>query len=213
MTLARIGHIGWALCAVWAGVLVAWAIVEPDPYAGGWRLVLELAFLGRLVSVADGTANGFSNTYLLVQTGLQDVILFLVAYPVVVLAHEGSVRRGGWFGRRLQGLRHTAELHRRWVEPLGAIGLWAFVFFPFWSTGVMVGGIVGYLIGLPTRTVFVSVLTGHVISVVSLIWFFDLMASLAERLDGNARMAPWIVLAVLFVGMFLYQRVRAWRQT
>ena len=73
VSLTRIGHLGWALFAVWSAVLVVWGIVDPDPYASGWRLVVELAFLGRLVNIADGTAAGFSNVYLLIQSGVQDI--------------------------------------------------------------------------------------------------------------------------------------------
>ena len=209
MRLARIGHIGWALFAVWSIVLVGWAIVEPDPYADGWRLVLELAFLGRLVNIADGTAAGFSNAYLLVQSGVQDIILLLILYPVAIAAHEGSVRRGGLIGRGLATLRRTAERQAPVVEPLGVVGLWIFVFFPFWSTGALVGGVVGHLIGMRTQVVFLSVFSGHVLSVVSMIWFFDFMSELAAAIDsGFGRFAPWIVLALLFGGMVLYRWAR-----
>ena len=209
MSLTRIGHLGWALFAVWSAVLVVWGIVDPDPYASGWRLVVELAFLGRLVNIADGTAAGFSNVYLLIQSGVQDIVLLLVSYPVVIAAHEGSLKRGGFFGRRIDALRRTAERQKHLVEPFGAIGLWVFVFFPFWSTGALVGGVVGYLLGIRTAVVFGSVFTGHVLSVVLLIWFFDFMSELAAAIDGGlARYAPWIVLAALFGGMFLYQWVR-----
>ena len=109
MSLARIGHLRWALFAVWSAVLVVWGIVEPDLYASGWRLVVELAFLGRLVTIADGTAAGFSNAYLLVQSGVQDIILLLVLYPVVIAAHEGSLKRAGLVSRQIDTLRHTAE--------------------------------------------------------------------------------------------------------
>ena len=209
MRLARIGHVGLALFAVWSIVLVGWAIVEPDPYANGWRLVVELAFLGRLVNIADGTAAGFSTVYLLFQSGVQDIILLLIFYPVVIKAHEGSLERGGVFGHWLKTLRRTAERHTHVVEPLGAIGLWIFVFFPFWSTGALVGGVVGYLLGIRTKVVFASVFTGHVLSVVTIIWFFDLLNEVAAAIDsGLVRYAPWIVLTALFGGMFLYRWLR-----
>jgi uncharacterized membrane protein len=201
------------LFAAWASVLVAWGVLEPEPYADGWRLVLELLFVGRLVNVADGIAAGFSNGYLLLQSGVQDIVLLLVLYPVVVAAHEGSVARGGFVGRRIDTLRRTAERQKHLVEPVGAIGLWVFVFFPFWSTGALVGGVVGYLLGMRPGVVFFSVLSGHVVSVVLLILFFDFMREMTAAIDvGLARYAPWVVLAVICGGMFLYRWVRGERQ-
>jgi uncharacterized membrane protein len=211
--LAAIERTGWVLFAGWSATLVAWGIIEPDPNADGWRLVVELMFLGRLVNIADGISAGFSNTYLLIQSGVQDVILLLVLYPPLVATYEGTVKRGGFVGRRIDGLRRTAERHKGFVEPLGAIGLWVFVFFPFWSTGALVGGVVGYLLGIRLRIVFLSVFTGHVLSVVSLIWFFDVMSEIASTVGtGFARYAPWIVLAGLFAAIWLYRARRFMRR-
>lgn len=213
--LDRIALAGWCLFAAWATALVVWAFLEPEPNAQGWRLVLELAFLGRLVNVADGIASGFSQTYLLVQSGMQDIILLLIAYPMVVAAYQGSSKTG-WFTGPIDRVRRSAEKHQRIVEPLGVLGLWGFVFFPFWSTGALVGGVVGYLIGLRTTTVFASVFSGHVVSVVSLIWFFDSMRDLMESFDqGLVRFLPWLVLGGLLlmaIGMRLVRRLRGAEQ-
>ena len=198
---------GWLLGALWAGALITYGILWPDPYAQGWRLVAELAFLGRLVNIADGIAIGCSTPYLLLQSGLQDIVLLLIAYPPLVAICEGE-SRGSWIGRQLERVRRTAERHTAKVEPLGALGLWIFVFFPFWSTGALVGGVVGYLLGMRAWVVFGSVITGHILSVLSLVFFFDAMASVAESLNsGWARFAPWVVLAALaLVGLILRRR-------
>ncbi len=205
---AWIAPVGWALFAFWATVLVAWGIFHPDPYAQGWRLVLELAFLGRLVNVADGVALGFSKSYLLFQSGLQDIILLLVAYPPLVAVCQGAAQKT-FVGRRLEAVRQTAELHKAKVEPLGALGLWIFVFFPFWSTGALIGGVVGYLLGMRPSVVFASVFSGHVLSVVGLVYFFDAMAQVAEAFNSGAvKFLPWIVLAIVLVSALRSRRSR-----
>ena len=206
---AWIAPAGWLLFAVWASVLIGWALVQPDPYAQGWRLVAELAVLGRLVNIADGVAMGFSRNYLLFQSGLQDIILLLIAYPPLVAVCQGAARQT-FIGRRLEAVRRTAEMHKERVEPLGALGLWIFVFFPFWSTGALVGGVVGYLLGMRAWVVFASVFSGHVLSVVSLVFFFDRMASLADSFNSGAvKYLPWAVLALLAVSGLISK----WRST
>src|SRR5210317_1828875 len=87
--LRRIQKVGWGLLLFWSSTLVVAAIVQPEPYVHGWRLVLELLFLGRAVSIADGIASGFGRVYLLFQNGLEDVVLLLIIYPWVVAAYEG----------------------------------------------------------------------------------------------------------------------------
>lgn len=194
---------GYLLLIAWATTLVVWAILQPDPYAQGWRLVLELAFLGRLVNIADGITNGFSQLYLFVQSAPQDVILLLVVYPWVVRAYRGARTRGP-IVRLVRRLHRAAEHNSHIVQPFGAIGLWAFVFFPFWSTGVLVGGVVGYIIGLRTWITFTSVFAAHILSLVSLIWFFEVVGDWMREFSQSAfEFLPWIVLGiVILVSLF-----------
>lgn len=206
--LRRIHRAGWMLFAIWATTLVTWGFVTPTPYADGWRLVLELMFVGRAVSIADGITTGFSSLYLLIQNGLEDIILLLVLYPWIVTAFEKGLKEN-WVGRRINNVRKTAEGHKKLVESFGVLGLWVLVFFPFWSTGALVGGVVGYLLGMRTWIVFTTVFLGHVISVVSLIWFFDAMAGVTDAFDqGLTRFLPLLVLAALVAGTLLYRGVK-----
>jgi len=206
--LRRIQRFGWGLFLVWSATLVAFALVQPEPYVHGWRLVLELLFLGRAVAIADGIASGFSSIYLMFQNSLEDIVLLLLVYPLVVAAYE-DVAGHRLLRKTITRVRRTAEANRRVVEPWGVIGLWAFVFFPFWSTGALVGSVIGYLLGMRTWVVFTSVFTGHFLSVAALVWFFDFTReSLASFEHGWVRFLPWGVLAVLFLGTLAWRGLR-----
>ncbi|HVS12965.1 MAG TPA: small multi-drug export protein [Thermoanaerobaculia bacterium] len=209
--LRRIHRAGWSLFLIWAAALIGWGISDPEPYAEGWRLVLELAFLGRLVSISDGVVSGFGNGYLIFQNSLQDIILLLVVYPWAVAGYEGAPTRGLVRGT-LERFRRSVERHRARVEPWGVLGLWAFVFFPFWSTGALVGGALGYLLGMRTWLVFASVFAGHVLSVMVLVVFFDATHDFATRLGaGWIRFLPWIVLAAIVTLSLAVRGVRTLR--
>lgn len=213
-TLHLISLGGWLLFIAWATALITWGIVQPDPYAQGWRLVAELAVLGHVVNVADGISNGFSNTYLLVQSGLQDIILVLIVYPWVVRGYQGMEARG-WVGKSIDNFRNSAEKHQKYVEPFGALGLWIFVFFPFWSTGALIGAVIGYLIGLRTWVNFLSVLTGHALAIVCTIWFFDFVHAWVEGFSRAAvQYLPWAVgggIVLAWLGNQIYKRFRRTR--
>ncbi len=200
---------GWCLFAVWASVLVTWGIIQPEPYAQGWRLVLELAFLGHVVNAADGISSGFSNGYLLFQCGLQDIILVLCVFPWVVRAYQGIHARG-FVGKTIDNFRKSAERHHRVVEPFGALGLWLFVLFPFWGTGALVGSVVGYLLGLRTWVIFLAVFSGHLIGVTASVLLFDSLEGWLRKFDRSyVAFLPWIVVSGLTV---IWLGTNAWRQ-
>ena len=206
--LKRIQRFGWGLLALWLATLVVVALIWPDPYAQGWRLVLELLFLGRAVSIADGIASGFRSGYLMFQNGLEDIILLLIVYPWVVAAYEG-VAGFRLLRRTIDRVRRTAEANRKVVEPWGVLGLWMFVFFPFWSTGALIGSVIGYLLGMRTWVVFASVFTGHFLSVAGLVWTFDLTREMLSSFEhGWVRFLPWGVLVLLFGGTLAWRGMR-----
>lgn len=207
--LRRIHRAGWTLFLIWAAALIGWGTSDPEPYADGWRLVLELAFLGRVVSISDGVVSGFGNGYLIFQNTLQDIILLLVVYPWAVSAYERSAT-DGLFNATLWRFRHSIEGHRSRVEPWGVLGLLVFVFFPFWSTGALVGGALGYLLGMRTKVVFTSIIVAHSLSVATLVVFFDATHDLAVEFGASwIRFLPWILLVALIA---ISLAVRGWRR-
>jgi len=212
-TLRTIELTGWSLFAVWLTVLSVCAFVQPEPYAEGWRLVLELAFLGHVLNAADGISNGFSNPYLIFQCGLQDIVLVLVAYPWIVRAYQGMDTRG-IVGKTIDNFRKSAERQHRYVEPFGAIGLWIFVVFPFWGTGALVGSVVGYLLGLRTWVCFTAVFSGHLLGVTTSVLLFDSIEGWLRQFERSyVSFLPWIVVSLLTLswcarGLWRQRRLR-----
>jgi hypothetical protein len=210
----RMWKVGATGLTLWLGGLITWGVLQPTPYAQGWRLILELAFLGRAVNIADGVTNGFGSPYLLLQSGPQDILLMLVVLPLVVLGTEGS-RPWPWIGPWLAKTRASAEVYARPLESFGALGLFCFVFFPFWSTGTLVGSVVGYLLGIRVRVILLTASAAHLLSVVSLIYFFDAIQALTGPLnEGLAKYMPWAVVAFLVaVGALIRTRVQREQQS
>lgn len=207
-TLRTIEILGWSIFAVWAPTLIVWGILHPEPYAQGWRLVLELAFIGgRAVNIADGVANGFSRVYLLFQCGLQDVAYTLIVFPWIVRAYQGALSKG-WMARGVERARRSAERHKRLIEPFGGVGLWLFIFFPFIGTEVITGSMVGFLLGMRTPVILAIALSSHLASVTTFLAFFE---TLAESFDfareGYMRYLPWMVIGILLLIYFIQRLV------
>ncbi|HQM49593.1 MAG TPA: small multi-drug export protein [Candidatus Hydrogenedentes bacterium] len=195
LMIRRVERTGQALLTLWIAALVALGITWPKPYAGAWQLVLLQVVAGRAASVSKGVAAGFPKLFLLVHCTLQDIIVLLLLYPLLVAGYRYAVE-WRFVGPAIADIRATAERHKSKVAPLGAVGLMLFVLFPFWSTGALAGGVVGYLLGLRTRWVFTSVIVGDFLAVALWIWFFDWMNQFAETL--GSRMWVLILVTVIF---------------
>jgi hypothetical protein len=77
---------------------------------------------------------------------------------------------------------------------------------------VLVGGAIGKLMGMRTGPLLITCLLAHIASVVSLLWFFDLVASFSDALDsGFMSYLPWIVLGTLASVWVLMRVVKAVR--
>ncbi len=192
--IRRIERAGQILLTVWVAVLVALGIASPQPYMRAWELVLLQIVAGRAASVSKGVAIGFPKFFLLVHCTLQDIIILLLLYPVLVAGYRYAVE-WRFIGPTIANVRATAERHKSKIAPFGAIGLALFVLFPFWSTGALAGGVVGYLLGMRTRWVFSSVIIGDFLAVALWIWFFDRMSRFSEALSN--RMWLFILLGVV----------------
>ncbi len=142
------------------------------PYDRILALVAGQLAGGRAGSAGVGLQIGFSPYYLLFHISMQDFIIMLYVYPLFVTGYR-RMSKLPVIGPALAGAHELALKHKGRIEPYGAMGLMVFVFFPFWSTGPLVGTIAGYLIGLRTWVTFVSVIVGNVVAVATWIWAYD----------------------------------------
>lgn len=211
-TLRRIGQAGqWTLtCSV--VLFLALGIRWPDPYAHVWKLVMFHLVAGRAGNVALGLELGFPHLFLFLQCFLEDIIIMLLFYPLVVAGYRRAVE---WplLGPALAKVRVTADRHKSRVEPFGALGLVVFVVFPFWSTGALAGAVVGYLIGMRTWVAFTSVMIGNAVAVASWVWFFDRISRINEHITKNFLIVLFVGVIVSAVVTQIRRLIRARRQT
>jgi len=176
---------------------------KPPPELHFWQLApydetvqLHFAHLlaGRAGSVGWGLDKGFGRLYLLFQISMFDIILMLYLYPLFVTGFQ-HVIHVPVMGKMLSSAHDLALRHKARMEPYGAVGLMLFVLFPFWSTGPLVGVVIGYLIGLRTWVTFTVVTAGHVLAVGAWIYFYDWL------IERNRNLA--LLLLVLVFGFVL----------
>ena len=192
------------------GTLAAWLLLykyRGSPYDLTWKLVLAQFAGGRAGSAGLGLESGFSRYYLLFHICMHDFIIMLYVYPWFVTGYQ-HLAKIRYIGSYLAGLHALALRHKDRIAPYGAFGLMLFVLFPFWSTGPLVGCVVGYLIGLRTWITFSSVIVGNVLAAAIWIWAYNSLKSYSPRFA----LGLLITVFILAIIGSLWAKIRKRRQ-
>ena len=193
-------RVGFVCLGVWLGALLAIGAVWPKPFAESWKLVLGQMMAGRAFSVSEGIELGFPWAFLLFQVALQDIIILLLLYQLLIAGYR-KLTHVRFVGPLITGIHASAERHKNRVEPFGAIGIAAFVLFPFWSTGPLAGSVIGYMLGIRTWLVFVSVIVGNFLSVGCWIVFFAVLHGSLERIGAKLPCSLPLLVLLSVVGL------------
>lgn len=164
--------LGHLMTATTLTVWLLMALFLGHPYGYTWQIILLTAFFGRAAAVGAGLSMDFSPLFLFYQAAITDFIIVLYVFPLFVTAYHRLVQ-GARIGGYLDNLHRTALSYKSQVAPYGILGLLIFVIFPFWSTGPLVGSIVGYLLGLPAVPTVIAVTAGNVLAIGAWVWFYD----------------------------------------
>jgi len=134
------------------------AILMVIAFSAGWALFHELTLvfsamtglnwlIGRAAGMSFGYASGLPHSVVIPANMIIESMQVLLVYPLFVLSVDNllDLRRLKPFINRLH---ETAKVSRGNVSKFGFVGLFIFVFMPFWMTGPVVGSIIGYLLGM-----------------------------------------------------------------
>jgi uncharacterized membrane protein len=168
---------------------------------------LNLA-IGRAAGMSFGYASGLHHPSVITSSALIETIQVLVIYPLFVLSWK-SLLDARHMQRLLVGMRRSAEANQSRVARYGMIGLFAFVFLPFWMTGPVVGSAIGFLIGLKARHNLPIVLSATYAAVAIWAIFFERMN---EWLAAYGRYTAFGLVLAVAVAALALRVVWTWRE-
>jgi uncharacterized membrane protein len=178
-----------------------------------WTLVFAAMtglnlLIGRAAGMSFGYANGLDHAVVICSNVLVETIQVLVLYPLFVLSWKNlvDVRR---LRRVLGQMRRSAEASRPRVARFGMLGLFVFVFLPFWMTGPVVGSIIGFLLGLKSRQNLGVVLSATYAAIGLWALLFEQLNDLLATYGRYAAFASVLVLAAAALAVSRFGR---WRQ-
>ncbi len=190
------------------GVGIGW-LVDPDLAASFAAMTGLNLTVGRAAGMSFGYASGLRHPAVITSNVLVETIQVLVIYPLFVLSWQNlvDVRHAQ---RLLVTLRHSAEANQPRVARYGMVGLFVFVFLPFWMTGPVVGSIIGFLIGLKTQHNLPIVLAATYAAVAVWAVFFE---SMNEWLAAYGRYAAFGLVLLVALAALALRAARAWQAT
>ncbi len=199
---------GVVVLAQFVLVLVASGIILGPPYSRVWQVLVTHMFSGHIGNAALGFKMGFHLYFLLYQSLVQDLIIILFLYPLTVQGYH-YLWRLPVIGPHLKGAHDTAIYYKPYIAPYGAIGLAVLVFIPLFSTGPIVGTVLGYLLGLNPFVVLGSVIVGNTVSAVMC---FVAMDKLNEINAHIGTYVLYFVIGILVLGTVVGFISRRWQQ-
>ena len=167
-------------------------------------LVVSHLVFGRVPSLSFGYAAELSHFVVIFTNFIMEVILVSIIYPLFVLSFHGMVKIESLenFFNRAQDYK---EKHQTQFKRYGALGLFVFVFIPFWMTGPIVGAIIGFLIGISHFKNMVIVFIATAIAITLWGLFLQELTSFLMVQDSTIL---WMVLIFIVVLYLLYRFFR-----
>lgn len=173
-----------------------------------WQNIFTMAVAhmvaGKGVSVVQGLALGLHPAAILALATLSDLILMLIAYPVFVFSYEHFVETHLFQNH----MNRVFESARRRVDRVGrfkALGVFVFVWLPLWMTGVLVGSILGYLLGLRSWVTLSAAALGTFTSIVAWLLFSQQILMMVGWVDDRAAA---VAVVIMLIGLLAWRRVK-----
>jgi hypothetical protein len=174
---------GLALLVLVAAEGIALTLLRPAVGLALWRELFVEITVGREASFPIAL-DGHVPPLLLAQVSFtQDIGLFCAVFPPFLRIMQRHHDSPGWIMGRLRRIQAQARKHGRVALRWGPWGVFAFMLVPFLVNGPIVGGAMGRLAGIPTRSLLLPVVASTVVAAFAWTYFYDVLLGWAGRLD------------------------------
>jgi uncharacterized membrane protein len=163
---------------------------------------------GRAAGLAFGYSVGLGHGAVIPIAMIVETVHVLVFYPLFVFSwrHLLVIKS---LKNVFERIHKNAETHKAKIQRYGIIGLFAFVWFPFWMTGPVVGSVIGFLLGLPVWLNIAVVLLGTYVAILAWAFFLREVHERVASYDPYAAMVLVVLLiVVVLVGHLLRKSLK-----
>jgi uncharacterized membrane protein len=201
--------IGIALALIYTFWLGIKLLLSPDESQVLIGITATELMFGRAAAMAFGYTMGLGHKTVIPICMIIETILVLIFYPLFVFSwrHLLVIK---WLKNILERIKKSAETHKDKIQKYGVVGLFAFVWFPFWMTGPVVGSVIGFLLGLRILLNLPVVLTGTYVAIVG--WAY-LLRHFHKQIASYSSYAAMVFMALLvFVIIIIHLMYRTFHE-
>ncbi len=185
------------LFAAFAGITVlglSW-IWKPEQFQILIAMTVTNVIFGRAAGLSIGYSMNLGHSIVLQIAMITETILVLLFYPIFVLSWNRLLVIPA-LKKIIAKTSKAAEEHQEKIRKYGMVGLFIFVWSPFWMTGPMVGCAIGYLIGLNPFFNMAVVLSGTYLATTCWAFFLN---QLQHHIAKASPYAPYIFIGIIAV--------------
>ncbi|NQT03731.1 MAG: small multi-drug export protein [Planctomycetes bacterium] len=183
------------LYTLWLGIKLIYSPEESQILFG--MTATDIIF-GRAAAMAFGYSLELGHAMVITVCIMIETILVLIFYPLFVFSWQHLLVIK-WLRNMLDRLHRSAETHKDKVQRYGIIGLFVFVWLPFWMTGPVVGCVIGFLLGLKARLNIPIVLAGTYVAIFGWAFFLRRIHSQVASYSSYAPMVFFVLLIVIII--------------
>jgi len=188
--------------ALWLGTKFIFNPVDANVLAA---MTATSIIFGRAAAMTVGYTMGLGHSTVIPVSMIIETMLVLIFYPLFVFSWNHLLVIKG-LKSIFDRIHKAAEFHEVKVRKYGTIGLFAFVWFPFWMTGPVVGCVIGFLLALPVWLNISVVLAGTYVAILG--WAFFLRTiheQIASYSSHAAIILMVIIIGIIIIGHLMYR--------
>ncbi len=186
----------------WLGVKL---LLSPDEFQVLTGMTAMNIMFGRAAAMAFGYSLYLGHTKVIPICMTVETILVLIVYPLFVFSWRHLLVIKG-LKNIFDRIRKAAEARKDKIQKYGLIGLFAFVWFPFWMTGPVVGCVIGFLLGLRSWLTITVVLSGTYLAILAWAFFLRRFHDSVAAYSSQAAMVLMVLLIVIIIAGSLMHR-------
>jgi len=185
IVIALLYIVGLALSLLWS----------PEKFHVLVAMTVTNIIFGRAAGMSVGYTMELSHSIVVLINMLIETILVLLFYPLFVFSWRRLLVIPA-LKNIMERTSKAAEAHHEKIRKYGIIGLFVFVWSPFWMTGPVVGCAIGFLLGFRPWFTLIVVLLGTYLAIVC--WSFFLLG-LHEHVASYSPFAPFVLLTIIIL--------------